>query len=69
MVFNKRYSNDFPAGIPVGSVLEEGNLDNLFKKIIIKPLVSFSSLEEVFVLRHLPDMERLDLENAFLKKQ
>lgn len=69
VIITSEYSNYFPAGIPVGSVLEEGNLDNLFKKIIIKPLVSFSSLEEVFVLRHLPDMERLDLENAFLKKQ
>lgn len=69
VIITSQYSNYFPAGIPVGTVSEEGNLDNLFKKIIIKPLVSFSSLEEVFVLRHLPDMERLDLENAFLKKQ
>ncbi len=69
VIITSQYSNYFPAGIPVGTVLEEGNLDNLFKKIIIKPLVSFSSLEEVFVLRHLPDTERLDLENAFLKKQ
>lgn len=69
VIITSQYSNYFPAGIPVGTVVEEGNLDNLFKKIIIKPLVSFSSLEEVFVLRHLPEMERLDLENAFLKKQ
>lgn len=69
VIITSQYSNYFPAGIPVGTVAEEGNLDNLFKKIIIKPLVSFSSLEEVFVLRHLPEMERLDLENAYLKKQ
>lgn len=68
LIITSQYSNYFPAGIPVGTVIEEGNLDNLFKKIIIKPLVSFSGLEEVFVLRHLPDMERLDLENAYLKK-
>jgi len=62
------YSNFFPAGIPVGTVVEEGNLDNLFKKIIIRPLVSFTGLEEVFVLRHLPEMEKVDLESSYLKK-
>lgn len=68
VVITSQYSNYFPAGIPIGTVVEEGNLDNLFKKIIVKPLVSFSALEEVFVLKHLPDKERLDLENAYLKK-
>ncbi|MDQ3194777.1 MAG: rod shape-determining protein MreC [Bacteroidota bacterium] len=68
IVITSEYSNYFPAGIPVGSVIEEGNLDNLFKKVIISPLVSFTSLEEVFVLRHLPDKERLDLENLYFKK-
>lgn len=68
VLITSEYSNYFPAGIPVGTVVEEGNLDNLFKKVIIKPLVSFSGLEEVFILRHLPDMERVDLENTYLKK-
>lgn len=69
IVITSQYSNFFPAGIPVGTVVEEGNLDNLFKKVIVKPLVSFTSLEEVFVLRYLPDKERLDLENSYFKKQ
>ncbi|HMS64619.1 MAG TPA: rod shape-determining protein MreC [Ignavibacteria bacterium] len=69
VIITSEYSNYFPAGIPVGTIVEEGNLDNLFKKIIIKPLVSFSGLEEVFILRHLPEMERMDLENTYLKKQ
>ncbi|MBL8007603.1 MAG: rod shape-determining protein MreC [Ignavibacteria bacterium] len=68
LVLTSEYSNFFPAGIPVGVVTEEGNLDNLFKKVIIKPSVSFPGLEEVFILRHLPDNERLDLENAYQKK-
>jgi len=68
VIITSEYSNYFPAGIPVGTVIEEGNLDNLFKKIIIEPLVSFSALEEVFVLKHLPKMEKLNLENAYLKK-
>jgi len=68
LIITSEYSNYFPPGIPVGIVIEEGNLDNLFKKIIIKPQVSFQELEEVFVLKHLPDSERLELENAFQKK-
>lgn len=68
IIITSEYSNYFPAGIPVGTVQEEGNLDNLFKKVIVKPLVDFSSLEEVFVLKHLQDKERIDLENLYFKK-
>ncbi|MEO8446920.1 MAG: rod shape-determining protein MreC [bacterium] len=68
VIITSQYSNYFPAGVPVGTVVEEGNLDNLFKKVLINPLVVFSGLEEVFVLRHLPDMERLDLETLYFKK-
>lgn len=66
MIITSEYSNNFPAGIPVGSVLEEGNLDNLFKKIVIQPVVNFKTLEEVFVLKYLPDKERAELEKIFL---
>ena len=69
LIISSEYSNYFPAGIPVGTVIEEGNLDNLFKKVIIQPSVNFTTLEEVFVLRHLPEMERLDMENSYLNKQ
>lgn len=68
-IITSPYSNFFPAGIPVGTVIEEGNLDNLFKKIIVNPSVSFTDLEEVFVLKHLPDKERLDLESSYFKIQ
>lgn len=68
VIITSEYSNYFPAGLPVGTVTEEGNLDNLFKKVIVDPSVSFPSLEEVFVLKHLPDKERLDLENIYFKK-
>ncbi len=69
VIITSEYSNFFPAGIPVGTVTEEGNLDNLFKKVIVKPLVDFAALEEVFVLKLLPDKERLNLENSYFKKQ
>ncbi len=62
------YSSNFPSGIPVGIVSESGNLDNLFKKILLTPLVNFELLEEVFVLQILPDKEKLELEKYFNKK-
>lgn len=68
LIITSQYSNYFPAGIPVGTISEEGNFDNLFKRVVVKPSVSFENLEEVFVLKHLPENERVDLENLYFKK-
>ncbi len=68
IIITSPYSNYFPAGVPVGTVVEEGNLDNLFKKVIVDPSVSFTDLEEVFILKHLPEKERIDLESSYFKK-
>lgn len=62
------YSNLYPPGIPVGTVSETGNLDNLFKKIKLIPQVNFNLIEEVFVYKYLPSKERADLEKQFNKK-
>ena len=69
LFITSEYSSQFPQGIPVGIVIEEGNLDNLFKKIIIRPTVNFSLLEEVFVLKSKPDTERQMLEESFSIQQ
>jgi rod shape-determining protein MreC len=66
IIITSEYSNTFPAGVPIGTVSETGNLDNLFKKIVIVPLVDFDVLEEVFVLKHIPSIEREELEKVFL---
>jgi len=66
IIITSEYSNTFPAGIPIGTVSESGNLDNLFKKIIIIPLVDFDVLEEVFILKHSPSIERGELEKIFI---
>ncbi|HRE41145.1 MAG TPA: rod shape-determining protein MreC [Ignavibacteria bacterium] len=66
VIITSEYSNNFPPGIPVGNVVEEGNLDNLFKKVVIQPVVNFKTLEEVFVLKYLPEKERAELEKIFL---
>lgn len=69
LFITSEYSSQFPQGIPVGIVIEEGNLDNLFKKIIIRPTVDFNLLEEVFVLKTMPDKERQNLEESFSIQQ
>ena len=66
IIITSEYSNTFPAGIPIGTVSESGNLDNLFKQIIIIPLVDFDVLEEVFILKHSPNIERGELEKIFI---
>lgn len=65
VIITSEYSNIFPSGIPVGTVTELGNLDNLFKKVAITPLVNFETLEDVFILKYLPSSERYFLEKSF----
>jgi rod shape-determining protein MreC len=65
VIITSEYSNIFPSGIPVGTVTSTGNLDNLFMKIEIAPLVNFSTLENVFVLKYFPNKERYLLEKTF----
>lgn len=68
VIITSEYSSIYPAGIPIGTVTETGNLDNLFKKVVVTPLVDFSVLEEVFILKFVSSRERAELEKAFQKK-
>lgn len=68
VIITSDYSNIYPPGIPIGVVSETGNLDNLFKKVIVAPSVDFSILEEVFVLKFAMSKERAEIEKAFQKK-
>lgn len=65
VIITSEFSNIFPSGIPVGIVSETGNLDNLFMKIEVQPLVNFSNLENVFVLKHYPSKEKYILEKSY----
>ena len=68
VIITSEYSNIYPAGLPIGTVTETGNLDNLFKKVVVTPLVDFSVLEEVFILKFVSSKERAELEKTFQKK-
>jgi rod shape-determining protein MreC len=67
VMITSEYSNLFPHGIPVAVVVEVGHLDNLFKKVIVAPLVNFQNIEEVFVVKYIPSNERNELEKTFKK--
>ena len=68
LIITSEYSNLFPGGIPLGTVMETGNLDNLFKKVTIKPSVNFNVLEEIFVVKSQPNREKNELEKIFMNK-
>jgi rod shape-determining protein MreC len=68
VIITSEYSNIYPPGVPIGMVTETGNLDNLFKKVVVTPSVNFSILEEVFVLKFMSSKERAEIEKAFQKK-
>ncbi len=57
-IVTSRHGLKFPPFIPIGEVVskteEEGEL---FSRIVIKPFVSFSYLEEVFVIKNVVDNE------------
>jgi rod shape-determining protein MreC len=64
VVMTSDYSSTFPPGVRIGlisSVTEQEG--SLFKHVVIAPSVDFVKLEEVFVMRALPDPEKSDLEN------
>jgi len=68
LIITSEYSNLFPSGIPLGTVIETGNIDNLFKKVIIRPQVNFNILEEVFIMKSQKTQERAELEKLFMNK-
>ncbi len=64
VIVTSDYSSRFPKDIPVGtveSISEESG--DLFLKIYVKPAAGFSAVEQVFVIKYLPDPERQKLIN------
>jgi rod shape-determining protein MreC len=71
IVMTSNYSNKYPDNIPLGEIIEvTENKSSLFQIIKIKSSVNLESVEQVFVVKTLPDPERrkllLDME-YFLK--
>ena len=69
VVVTSEYSTIFPPGIEIGVVAEVDNsTPGLFKKILVKPFVDFTKLEEVFVIKYHPEVERIKLEKELEKR-
>lgn len=68
VVVTSEYSALYPAGIKIGVVSKTSQAPGaLFQTIEISPSVDFSRLEQVFVVVHSPDSERVALEQKHTK--
>lgn len=68
-VSTSNFSNRFPELIPIGQVTEiSEEQGSLFYDIKIKPFVNFKTIEQVFVIKTLPDPERLELIDKLQKE-
>ncbi|MDF3818651.1 rod shape-determining protein MreC [Leptospira sp. 96542] len=54
-VFSSGGSGVYPQGIPVGTIIEEGPRNGSFKTAILRPFVEFDKLQNVIVLKRLPE--------------
>jgi len=72
IVSTSNYSNKFPPSIPLG-IIESVEKDNssIFHKIKIKSFANLKTIEEVFVIKYIPNEERNrlieDIENKILE--
>jgi rod shape-determining protein MreC len=71
IIMTSNYSNKYPSNIPLGEIIEiKEDKSSLFQKLLIKSSVNLESVEQVFVVKTIPDPERrkllLDME-TFLK--
>ncbi len=69
VVLTSNFTNKFPKNVPIGQIrrieIEQGSL---FFRIEIEPFVNFSTIEQVFVMKYIPDQQRLDLIQEFEEK-
>ncbi|MBP1646569.1 MAG: mreC [Bacteroidetes bacterium] len=62
-VITSDYSSVFPPGLVIGTVSStHENPGTLFEEVEVMPAVDFTRLEEVFVITHIADSSRVDLE-------
>jgi rod shape-determining protein MreC len=74
IVMTSNYSNKYPENIPLGEIIDiQEDKSSLFKKIKIKSAVNLETVEQVFVVKTLPDPERrkllLDMEKILNTKK
>ena len=59
VIVTSDFSNKYPENIPIGTVIKSKEQPgNLFLNVVVRPLVNFSTIEQAFVLKILPDEEK-----------
>jgi rod shape-determining protein MreC len=68
VVSSSEYSSIFPSGIKIGVVQKTTqSFGALFQTVEIRPSVDFGRLEEVFVVKYVPDSSRIALEQRIAR--
>jgi len=68
-IVTSNYSDKYPSNLPVGYVVSKVELPgDIFARISVKPFVNFATLEQVFILKYIPDEERQKLINKMDEK-
>ncbi len=68
-VITSEYSNKYPSNIRIGwvsKIIDEPT--TLFRRILVRPSANFSTLEQVYIAKIIPDPERLQLEREIEKR-
>jgi len=62
IIITSDFSEKYPVNIPIGRVKQAKEEPGyLFLKVIVEPMVNFATLEEAFVIKQLPETEKVDL--------
>jgi len=61
-IYTSNYSNKYPSDIPIGEIIKvEKDHKTAFLNIELASYVNFNTLEQVFIVREMPDPERIEL--------
>ncbi len=67
-VITSNFSSRFPADIPIGRVKSiEIPKSSLFFRIVVKPYSYFSQVQQVIIIKELPDTNKVNLINQYFK--
>lgn len=68
LVVTSNYSMKFPSNVVIGKISDVRDEPNsLFQRVLVEPSVNFSNLDQLYVIDHVPDPERIALEDSIQK--
>lgn len=68
LVVTSNYSMKFPSNVVIGKISDVRDEPNsLFQRVLVEPSVNFSNLDQLYVIDHVPDPERVALEDSIQK--